>query len=125
MRAIKILSRKKIKPIKDYEKIYFLFELSIAGSGLPPATREHRFSPPRRWRIDFAWPEKDIMLALEIEGGAYTQGRHTRGASFVADMEKYNELAIRGFYLLRVTPEQVEKGEALELLERWFKLNQI
>lgn len=109
------------KPKKDYEKIYYLFELSIVGSGLPAATREYRFFTHRQWRIDFAWPEKHIMLALEIEGGAYIQGRHTRGASFVADMKKYNELAIAGFSLLRFTPEQVERGEALAVVERWFK----
>jgi len=116
-------SKNKPKPKKDYDKIYRLFEISIVGSGLPTATREFHFNPEKRWkrcrRIDFCWPA--YKLALEIEGGAWTKKGHTNGVNFIADMEKYNELAFSGFFLLRVTPEQVEKGEALELLERWFK----
>ena len=112
---------RRAKPKKDYDKIYRIFELSITGAGLPAVTREFKFAPPRRWKTDFAWP--DFRLILEVEGGAYTHGRHTRGASYVADMEKYNELAIRGFFLLRVTPGQVETGEALQVVERWFVEN--
>ena len=42
-------------------------------------TPEHRFHDTRKWRIDYAIiPEK---IAIEVEGGAYTNGRHTRQAS--------------------------------------------
>jgi hypothetical protein len=70
--------------------------------GLPKPEREVRFSPPRRWRFDYAWPE--YKVALEIEGGAWTKGRHTRGAGFIKDMEKYSEAAIMGWCVLRLTP---------------------
>ena len=38
---------------------------------------EHKFDQSRRWRFDYAIPK--YMIAIEIEGGAHTQGRHTRG----------------------------------------------
>jgi hypothetical protein len=59
-------------------------------------------------------------LAVEIEGGAWIGGRHTRGAGFEADIEKYNELMFAGINLLRVTPAMVEDGTALRLIERAF-----
>jgi len=77
--------------------------------------REYRFSPPRRWRVDFAWPDK--MLAVEIEGGIWTGGRHTRGAGFENDCLKYNALSLAGWRLLRFTPEMVKSGRALSQIE--------
>ena len=77
--------------------------------GLTPVP-EHRFAPPRRWRFDLAFPDR--KLAIEIEGGAFTRGRHTRGAGFVKDMEKYNAAVLLGWRLLRFTPSQVLDGTA-------------
>lgn len=68
---------------------------------------EHRFCE-RRWRFDFACV--DLQIAIEVEGGAYTRGRHTRGSGFIADMEKYNRAAIDGWLLLRFTPQQIKSG---------------
>ena len=84
--------------------------------GLPPVICEFRFAPPRRWRFDYAWTEE--MVALEVEGGIWTQGRHTRGKGVLGDMEKYNEAAIRGWKVLRATPDQVQSGAILATLER-------
>ncbi|WP_139121780.1 PDDEXK family nuclease [Piscirickettsia litoralis] len=69
--------------------------------------QEYRFHPKRRWRFDFAMPV--YKLAVEVEGGAYSQGRHTRGKGFEADCEKYNAAAELGWRVLRYTPQQVEK----------------
>jgi hypothetical protein len=88
--------------------------LSVVA-GLPDgAVAEYRFHSRRRWRFDWAWPS--ARVALEIEGGAWTQGRHTRGAGFVADMEKYNAATLAGWRVLRVTPQQFENGEAGRLV---------
>lgn len=74
-------------------------------------TREYRFCE-RRWRFDFAVPRES--LAIEVEGGSFVAGRHTRGAAFEADCEKYARALIAGWRVLRVTPRQVESGEAFE-----------
>ncbi len=67
--------------------------------------REFRFHPTRMWRSDYALPDKKILI--EIEGGAWSGGRHTRGKGFIADMEKYNAAAMLGYRILRYTPQQI------------------
>jgi metal-sulfur cluster biosynthetic enzyme len=63
---------------------------------------EVKFDDVRMWRFDYAWPE--YKVALEVEGGAFTRGRHTRGVGFVNDLTKYSEAAIQGWLVLRLTP---------------------
>lgn len=72
---------------------------------------EYRFHPARRWRFDVAWP--DQRLAVEIEGGVWTRGRHNRGAGFTGDCEKFSAAAILGWRVLRVTGEHIKNGQAL------------
>ena len=74
--------------------------------GIPIPEREYKFHPKRKWRIDFAWP--DIQLALEIEGGVFTKGRHTRPSGFIKDIEKYNNLTLAGWFLLRFPPNNID-----------------
>lgn len=87
-----------------------------AFAKLPVPEREYRFDPVRRWKFDWAWPQ--YRLAVEEEGGAFTQGRHTRGAGFLKDMEKYNAAALAGWRVLRYTPTQVANGMVLAQVER-------
>ncbi len=92
------------------------FAWQIKVRGLPSPVREHRPVKGRRWRFDFAWPA--LLLAVEVEGGAWTGGRHRRGEGRERDCEKYNEAAVRGWMLLRVTGDMVKDGRALLVLER-------
>lgn len=82
----------------------------------PGFEKEFTFHPSRKWRFDYAWPKRKV--AVEVEGAVWVQGRHTRGSGYVKDMEKYNEAAILGWRLIRVTPEMVRNGEALNYIER-------
>jgi len=88
----------------------------FAAFGLPEPEREHRFDPPRKWRFDFAWPTKKI--ALEVEGGVWTGGRHTRGGGFMKDMEKYNQAAIIGWRVVRCVPSEVKGLATIAMIER-------
>jgi hypothetical protein len=94
------------------------FAAIIVSAGLPAPVLEFRFAPPRRWRFDFAWPAR--KLALEVEGGVWVQGRHTRGRGFEADCTKYNSAGLLGWIVLRVTPAMLKDGRALALLEEAF-----
>jgi len=68
--------------------------------------REYKFHPVRKWRFDFADPHGKV--AVEIEGGAFSGGRHTRGAGFIADCEKYNAAILMGWRVFRfATKEQM------------------
>jgi len=73
--------------------------------------QEWKFHPTRRWRFDFALPDK--MLAIEVEGGIYSYGRHNRPQGYIQDMEKYNEASQLGWKVLRFTPQQVKSGDAI------------
>ena len=77
--------------------------------------KEYRFHLTRKWRFDYAISSK--MIAIEVEGGAYTQGRHTRGKGFVADMEKYNEAVCLGWQLIRVTPSQLVTMQTVQYIK--------
>jgi hypothetical protein len=76
---------------------------------------EHPFWAKRAWRFDFAWPSHH--LAVEVEGGAWSGGRHTRGAGFEADCEKYAVAALLGWRVLRVTGSMIKDGRALEIIQ--------
>lgn len=71
--------------------------------------REWRFCE-RGWRFDFAWPARRV--ALEVEGGTFSGGRHTRGSGFAEDCDKYNRAALMGWWVLRATGGHVRSGKA-------------
>jgi very-short-patch-repair endonuclease len=81
--------------------------------------KEYKFVPGRRFRADFAILPWRILI--EIEGGAWTNGRHFRGKGAIKDMEKYNLATVGGFQLLRFTPTQFKKTQGIEWLEMWRK----
>ena len=93
--------------------------LQIRAVGLPRPVEEFRFHPTRKWRFDLAWPDR--KLAVEIEGGAWSHGRHTRGKGFTRDCEKYAEALCLGWRVLRVTTGMVNDGTALGYVERLLK----
>ena len=94
-------------------------ETKLHLHGLPAYVTEHRFHPTRRWRFDYAWPE--LMIAVEVHGGTYTNGRHTRGGGFTVDREKMNEAAIYGWTVLEVTAAHVRSGQMRQWLDRIFE----
>lgn len=85
----------------------YLFLQLLKTQRITEPIPEYRFHDVRRWRFDFAWPESRV--ALEVEGGVWTGGRHTRGAGFSKDMAKYNEAASMGWIIIRCTPSDLCK----------------
>lgn len=61
----------------------------------------------RDWRFDFAWIE--YKVAVEIDGGVWTGGRHVRGQGFEDDLEKINRAIELGWVVLRYTPQMIER----------------
>ncbi len=90
----------------------------VAGLAMPQP--EYRFCPPRRFRFDYAWPEH--LLAAEVDGAIWVQGRHTRGAGVEADMEKFNLALEHGWRVARFSTAMVADGRALATLERLLKV---
>ena len=94
-----------------------LEELSTA----PWVFKEFRFCTTRQWRFDFAILDgHGADFGIEIEGGVWVRGGggHNRGKAFIDDMEKYNHAALLGWRVLRFTPQQVLKGEAIAFIRK-------
>jgi len=60
----------------------------------------------RNWRIDYLIGN----VAIEIEGGVFIQGRHSRGVGLTNDAQKYNCLTLLGYKLLRFTGSQAKNS---------------
>ena len=88
--------------------------------GLPEPTRELKFHPTRKWRFDLAF--MDAKIAVEVDGGVFIQGRHSRGAGIEKDCEKFAEATALGWRVLRVTPRHVTSGQAVDWIERIYEL---
>lgn len=94
----------------------------IRLANLPEPILEYQFHANRQWRFDFCW--KQQLVACEVEGGiwmksaqGYSKG-HAHPDRFEKDCEKYNEAAIYGWTLIRVTTKMIRDGRAIEWLER-------
>jgi|TARA_R110000824_G_scaffold75309_4_gene191222 very-short-patch-repair endonuclease len=87
----------------------------LKSNKLPSFDIEYRFHPVRRWRFDFAWVEQKV--ALEIEGGVWSGGRHTNPKGFINDCEKYNSAIVLGWHVLRCTSLHIKSGQMID----WVK----
>lgn len=117
MTPAQVLEREQAKAKREALELALLMQLRAHGlaAGI---TREHQFDPTRRWRFDFAWLGQQPPLAVEVEGGVYSGGRHTRGDGFTEDCSKYNRAACMGWCVLRVTAAQIKSGEAIEWIRQ-------
>jgi hypothetical protein len=85
---------------------------------IPEPVREFKFAkaltPSRQWRFDYAWV--DAKVALEVEGGVWIEGRHSRGKGMIEDMQKYNTATLNGWRVLRVTPDKLTDVSTLRMI---------
>lgn len=65
--------------------------------------RQFQAIKDRRYKCDFYLPKWNVII--EIEGGQWIQGRHQRGSGFKNDIEKYNQLTLSGYRILRLTTD--------------------
>ncbi len=92
-----------------------VFRALCKREGVPLPTEEYHFAKPQRnWRFDFAWIEQRV--ALEVEGGAWTRGRHTRASGFIEDMVKYNHATSLGWRVFRCVPSELDTFATLHLI---------
>lgn len=84
-------------------------------NGLPVVPwSEYKFHPIRKWRFDYCFVKQ--KLAIEIEGGVFSKGRHVRGVGYINDMEKYNSATLLGYRILRYQPGKINISEIKEAL---------
>ena len=79
-------------------------ELILKSKGIQYVT-EHRFHPTRKWRFDYAIPERKI--AIEYNGIMSSKSRHTTVIGYSNDLEKINQAQLLGWKVLQYTPLNV------------------
>lgn len=79
-----------------------MFKAWCRENGLPEPVPEYRFHGDRKWRFDYAFPVQRV--AIEVHGGVYRQGHHTRGKGFLDDREKMAEAQVAGWKVFEVAP---------------------
>lgn len=89
-----------------FESVYERdFYLACQAEKLPEPETQYQFDPERKWRADFAWPLQRVLV--EIHGGEWARGRHTRGSGFNKDCEKQNAAVVAGWKCLVFTGSMV------------------
>lgn len=76
---------------------------------------EWYFYPERKWRFDYALPE--LKIAIEIDGGVFTGGRHSGGIGQKKDMEKMNAAVLTGWRVLHYTPDEKFISNTIEQIK--------
>jgi very-short-patch-repair endonuclease len=77
--------------------------------------KEFAFHPTRRWRFDYAFPKH--MVAVEVDGGVWTGGRHINPKGYISDMEKLNTAASMGWLVLRITTDDRFASKTYDLIK--------
>ena len=96
-------------PLRDVFTVICKTDLKV------DCVKEFKFHPVRKWRFDYAVSEHKI--ALEVEGGVWTGGRHTSPKGFLGDIEKYNTATLMGWRVFRTTPDDLYKKKTLDLMK--------
>ncbi len=64
----------------------------------------------RKWRFDVCFIKE--MVAIEVMGGLYSNGKHSRERGFANDAEKSAEAQLMGWTVIAVTPGMLRDGDA-------------
>jgi hypothetical protein len=93
-----------------------LFVLFCQAHGLGKPEREVVFSPDRKYRADYCWPEAKVIV--ECDGGIWQKSGHSSGKGILRDMHKANHAQLLGFRYLRYTPQQLTTPSTLADLKQ-------
>lgn len=107
--------RPKVKSQKVPNEFEAKFALELKALKID-FEQEFKFHQSRKWRADFHL--KGRMILIEVEGGIWSGGRHTRGKGYIGDMEKYNAATMLGYKVIRFSTEQVKSGLAIQQIEK-------
>jgi len=69
--------------------------------------REVKLIPKRRFRFDFV--HQPSQVAIEINGGNWVRGRHTRPAGLLKEYEKHNLAQLLGYQVFILSKEMINE----------------
>lgn len=95
------------KQVDDHEeRLSWIIEVLGPASLAGRPDREYRPLPPRRWRLDFAWPS--LRVGIELQGGIWSRGASGhKGKGHLRDMEKLNTLQVAGWIILQFPTDRI------------------
>jgi very-short-patch-repair endonuclease len=101
------------------EKWQQLMAMQLAASGI-------KFRPQYTWHTSRKFSADFVVgnygnLIVEVDGGLFINGGHTRGARREYDYERDAEAMMLGFRVLRVSPRQVKQGKAIQWIQELLK----
>lgn len=97
-----------------------LFDAMCAANGCPIPVSEYKFDAYRKWKFDYLF---DGWLALEVQGGNWIHGHHTRASALDDEYEKVNAAAAAGYTVIFCTPEDIQTGKAFEYIRNALQSN--
>lgn len=100
----RILYAELEKRLKDIDR-YTMLEVPFS----------HFLPTKRKFRADFLCPS--LKMIIEVNGGQFSGGRHTRGGKgYETDLEKLNLAQINGYKVIQFTYQMLKRGEHLKLI---------
>ena len=112
-----LMAKRIVKPVVPD---LFLKMLKAEFKGVE-VVKEFRFHETRKWRFDYAFPSHKV--AIEVDGGVWTGGRHINPQGYINDMEKLNTAASMGWLMLRITTDDRFSRKTYELIKNTLKIN--
>lgn len=89
--------------------VLFTSYWDMLGDGTAYET-DYKGLKPRKFEFDIAFV--DCRVAVEVDGGIWTSGRHTRGAGYTNDCIKNNLAITKGWVVFRFTPDMLKNDPA-------------
>lgn len=105
----------KPKSPKPRSEIEELMAEQLKVYGLPEPVRQLKYLEDRKFRADFAWPDR--MIALEVDGAV-----HRIKGTFQRSFEREYLLKMAGWQVLHVGGNEVRKGIAIEWIRNLLTL---
>lgn len=109
-----------LKPLRRNKRFEELLAFQIRAYKLPEPHEQYRFAQSlgRQFSADFAFVQHRLLV--EVQGGIWREGggAHSHPLNLERDIEKQQHAALLGWFVVPVTTDQVQKGEAIALLMR-------
>ena len=103
----------KVPKAKSTAEETLALHLKVQGI---PFEREQCLIEGRKFKTDFIVESLRGDLAVEVDGGIWTGGRHGTGKGITSDCEKLNMLTLAGYRSLRFTSAMVIDGTAIDTI---------
>jgi len=120
--------RKLTEPKKEARRLAtiakreaFFAKLKAADIPLPQYEYlfTHEIGLKTMHRADYAWPEFNV--ALEVEGGIWSNGGHVRGSGKTRDIAKMNLYARAGYRVIYCVPKTLCSKETIQTIKDVLK----